>query len=134
MVNTMFLYLAVDDRTIKRTWTWDFNGCKECEFRFECFTDDRVHISPVRVDVSPEFDTWRTRERYKAEFHLPKCLRLGLFKQIADTGYWGQSYDNMWGGDGFKLGGIFKDEEDSISIERSWVKFPNILYVTGHVR
>ena len=128
----MYLYTAVDDRTVKSTWSWDFNGCKECEFRFECFTDDRIHVKPVKIGIIASGNFYRYWEEFKAEFHLPKCLRLGLYKQLSDTSIWNSGYGEF--GDGFKLGNIVKEEGEHISVNRSWVKFPNILYVTGHVR
>lgn len=116
-------------------WNWNFDKCVKCPVRFECFTDDRIHVRPVSVDIHIERDTWRDREMYKAEFHLPECLRLGLYKQIADTGLFDNQYPTMEG-DGFKLGGVFRDEETEhkVTLNRSWVKFPNILWVTGQVR
>ena len=115
---------------MKRHWHFGGKECGGCLYRFECFTDDRVHVKPVKVDVTEEYNRYRQRDRFKAEFHLPKCLRLGLYKQIADCGYWSRSYRQDFG-DGFKLGAIVEEEEEHIGIERSWVKFPNILYVTG---
>jgi len=122
----MYLYTATDDRTMKRDW----NYCNTCLHRFECFTDDRIHVNPVKVETEEVYDLYRQRDRFKAEFYLPKCLRLGLYKQVADTGYWSRSYRQNYD-DGFKLGSIIEEEDEHISIERSWVKFPNILYVTG---
>jgi len=87
----------------------------------------------VKVDITEIPDSYRQRDRFKAEFHLPRCLRLGLYKQVADTGYWSRSYRQNFG-DGFKLGAIIEEENEHIGIERSWVKFPNILYVTGTMR
>ena len=125
----MFLYIAVDDRTIKSTWNWDFEGCNSCPHRFECYTEDSATIKPVKVDEW-EADSYLYSRNYKAEFHLPKCIRAGLFKQIADTGYWKSSYPTDFG-DGFKLGGVFSDEGEHVTVERAWVKFPSTLYVTG---
>ncbi len=129
----MFLYIAVDDRTIKRSWSWDFKGCPDCPHRFECYTEDRATIQPVKVDKW-DVDSYHYSCGYKAEFLLPKCIRTGLFKQISDTGYWGNSYPIEFGGDGFKLGGVFGDEDEHVTVERSWVKFPSTLYVTGSLR
>lgn len=126
----MYLYTATDNRTMKRTWTWDSEYCNTCLHRFECFTDDRIHVNPIKVDTEEVYNQYRSYERFKAEFHLPRCLRLGLYKQIADTGYWSRSYRENFG-DGFKLGAIVEEDEERLGIERSWVKFPNILYVTG---
>jgi len=130
----MYLYTVTDSSTMKRHWHFGGDKCSDCLYRFECFTDDRVHVKPVKVDCSEIYSPYWYRERYKAEFHLPKCLRLGLYKQISDTGYWSSSYDGNNFGDGFKLGAILKDDENGITLERSWVKFPNILYVTGTIR
>lgn len=126
----MYLYTVTNSRTMKRHWHFGGKGCGDCLFRFECFTDDRIHVKPVKVDITEEY-SYRQRDRFKAEFHLPRCLRLGLYKQIADCGY-RNSYRQDFGG-GFKLGALV-EEDESISIERSWVKFPNILYVTGIIR
>ena len=125
----MFVYLAVDNRTMKRQW--DFENCKDCLQRFECYTGDRITVKPDKLDLS-ESESFYVH-KFKAEFHLPKCIRIGLFKQIADTGYWTRKYPTE--GDGFKLGGILGDDEDEkLTIERSWIKLPNILYVTGRIR
>ncbi len=126
----MYLYTSIDYRTMKRRWHFGGEECSGCVFRFGCFTDDVVHVDPVKVDVTEDYSYYNQRDRFKAEFHLPKCLRLGLYKQIADCGYWSSSYrqDN---GDGFRLGAIIEENDERISLERSWVKFPNILYVTG---
>jgi len=124
----MYLYTTTDNRTMKRAW--NFEHCDACLYRFKCFTDDSVCVNPVKVETEELYSPYRPRDRFKAEFHLPKCLKLGLYKQLADTGYFSSSYrqDN---GDGFKLGAIIEEEDERIGIERSWVKFPNILYVTG---
>ena len=122
----MYLYTATDDRTMKRDW----NYCNTCLHRFECFTDDRIHVNPVKVETEELYDLYRQRDRFKAEFHLPKCLRIGLYKQVADTGYWSRSYRENFG-DGFKLGAVVEEDDERIGIERSWVKFPDILYITG---
>ena len=129
----MYLYTITDNRTMKRHWHFGSEGCNKCQYRFECFTDNRVHIESVLVDCTEVPNPYRYYERYKAEFHLPKCLRLGLYKQIADTGYWMKSYRLDYG-DGFKLGIIYDEDDEYLTIERSWVKFPNILYVTGTIR
>jgi len=129
----MYLYTTTDNRTMKRHWHFGDKECNRCQYRFECFTDDRIHVEPVKVDITEIPDPYRQRDRFKAEFHLPRCLRLGLYKQVADTGYWSRSYRQNFG-DGFKLGAIIEEEDEHIGIERSWVKFPNILYVTGTMR
>jgi hypothetical protein len=128
----MYLIIAIDDRTIKRNWTWDFEGCKDCAFRFGCYTEDVITIKPTKITIEYEIYDWVKRSKYKAEFHLPKCVRLGLFKQIADTGF-SSTFPSEFG-DGFKLGGVVGDAEERVTMERSWVKFPDTLYVIGHMR
>jgi len=126
----MFLYLLVDGWTMKKVW--DFEKCGDCLQRFECYTEDCITVRPDKVDMADYDNRWWSYQ-FKAEFHLPKCIRIGLFKQIADTGYWSHRYPTEFG-DGFKLGGVFEDEGEHISIERSWIKLPNILYVTGAMK
>lgn len=131
----MYLYTATDKRTMKRHWHFGGKECEVCPYRFECFTDDRIHVKPVEVNYTEDAQHRSRRApvwtMFKAEFHLPKCLRLGLYKQVADTGFWGHGEGEF--GDGFKLG-VIVGEEEHIDTERSWVKFPNILYVIGSIR
>lgn len=134
----MYLFTATDLRTMKKQWHFGSSGCDVCQYRFECFTDDTVHVNPVRVDYAkltyPVPKKWHRKEyTYKAEFHLPKCLRIGLYKQIADTGYFSRSYREYFG-DGFKLGAIVEEGDERICLDRSWIKLPNILYVAGTLR
>ena len=112
---------------------WDFEKCGDCLQRFECYTEDCITVKPYKLDITETNDDRFWDKMWKAEFHLPKCIRIGLFKQIADTGYWAKSYERRWG-DGFKLGGVWADEDEQIAIERSWIRLPNILYVTGTMR
>lgn len=126
----MYLYTTTDNETMKRHWHFGGKKCGWCQYRFECFTDDRVHVYPVKVDL---ITYPQQHDEFKAEFHLPGCLRLGLYKQIADTGYWSRSYKRDYG-DGFRLGAIIEEEDEQLGICRSWIKLPNILYVTGMVK
>lgn len=128
----MYLYTITDNRTMKNNWYFGGEECSKCQYRFECFTDDRVHVRPVKIDITEITNLYRNE--FKLEFHLPKCLKLGLYKQLADTGCWGRGYMENFD-DGFKLGVIVEEEEEErIDIEHSWIKFPNILYVTGTIK
>jgi len=115
---------------MKRTWDFSGEGCDMCEYRFQCFTDAGIVVKPSRVDEDKiKDDSWvnrnRTAYQFKAEFHTPKCLRLGLFKQLNDTGYWGG------GQDGFKFGEIKADDGEKINPTHVYVKFPDRLFVMG---
>jgi hypothetical protein len=119
----MYLRLYVDTDTMKKNW--DYSKCDSCACRFECYTEDIVTVQPFRIE--------RMQRDYTAEFHLPLCIRTGLFKQISDTGFWCKNYDTPHT-DGFKLGAVFGDEREVISLHHSWVRLPNILYVAGTSR
>jgi len=129
----MYLYTTTDNRTMKRHWHFGGRECDGCQYRFECFTSNRIHIKLVKVDITEIPHLYQQCDRFKAEFHLPKCLRLGLYKQIADCGFWSRSYRQNFG-DGFKLGAIIEEEDEYIDIERAWVKFPVTLFITGTMR
>ena len=118
----MYIYLIINEKTMKRTWNFGDEKCSACDYRFQCFTDASVTIKPSKIDESEiKDDRSKIAYQFRAEFRVPKCLRLGLLKQLNDR-YWGGK---------FKFGEIKIDNGEEIYLTHIYVKFPDKLFVTG---
>jgi hypothetical protein len=87
-----------------------------CDHRFSCFTSNEIFIKPQQLNEAGDL--------FKAEFYTPKCVRVGLLKDLnSDAHGWQtrrhQPYGNIYG---------------NIWFGRLWTKLPNIVYLQGRYR
>ncbi len=108
------MYCNVKVNNITKKKSWDSDKCQDCEYRFGCFSSNEIHLQPVEFSSS-------ARE-FIAKFVFPRCIRIGLFKSLAD--------DGLFSFGGFKHGEVRGKGITMINLVV--VKLPNIVTVEGY--
>ncbi len=116
----MKLLLKVDSTTKKRRW--DRQKCNKCVYRFTCFSGNEIIVESTILNSTPLPNPYNRRYRRVeviASFLVPSCVRVGLFRHLAD---------NVFGG--FKLGKVldFKFDISRITVRLT----PPTIIVFGH--
>ena len=90
---------------------WKRQDCDECVHRFTCYTSDVIYISPDKKTTHGL--------SFKLEYHTPRCIRIGLLKNLTSDG---------WYGGPSKYGELTNPSASYFSIV---IKLPNIVRVHG---
>ncbi len=95
---------------------WDRAICDSCPHRFSCYSDNVIYVQPSEIEES--------KKEVILTYIVPKCIRLGLLKNINDLwGYWGKSFGQQGSGWYTELG---------VEPSYCWVRFPNMVMVSVH--
>lgn len=109
----MELHLKINETTKKKKWHRG-EECSKCPHRFPCWSGNEIFVP---ADLTEGLDGY-----FNAVFVVPRCVRIGLLKQLC-SGHRGSYY---------KYARILGD--GYINIHVVVVKLPCTLRISGYIR